>query len=170
MLNRTIFHEEKSVYRIVTGQTHPIFGAIPDKGCIPLPDTKTGTISTDNSDSSGGKVIRGSGTAFTTELIAGTSHIYYNGALRIVKRIQSDTLAELEYAFPASVPAGTLLKVPPHGKYRQIYAESTGTNQPAILQEAPFRPSTAFLNGGAPVSYNVYESGSDAEITFTCSI
>lgn len=169
MLNRTIFHEEKSVYRIVTGQTHPIFGAIPDKGCIPFPDTKTGTFSTDNFDSSGGKIMRGTNTLFTTELIAGTTHVYYNGAVRLVKRVYSDVMAELEYAFPASATAQAV-KVPPHGKYRQIYAESTGVNQPAVLQDAPFRPGKSFLNGGAPVAYNVYESGSDAEITFTVSI
>lgn len=113
--------------------------------------------------------MRGSGTAFTSELIAGTTHVYYNGAVRLVKRVHSDVLAELEYAFPASVTAQAV-KVPPHGKYRQIYAESTGTSQPAVLQDAPFRPGQNFLNGGAPVAYNVYESGSDAEITFTVSI
>lgn len=168
MLNRTVFHEEKTVYRIVTGQTHPIFGAIPDKGCIPFPETKTGTFSTDNLDSSGGKIVTGTGTLFTSELIAGESHVYYNGAVRLVKRVYSDTKAELEYAFPASVTAQAV-KVPQHGLYRQIYAESTGANQSAILQEAPFRPGKAFLNGGAPVAYNVFESGSDAEITFTVS-
>jgi hypothetical protein len=168
MLNRTIFHEEKTVVRIVTGQTHPIFGAIPDKGCIPLPDTKTGTFTTDNSDSSGGTLVRGTGTLFTSELVAGVSHIYNNGALRLVKRIISDTMLELEYKFPASVSAA-ILSVPKHGYYRQIYAESTGLSQPAVLQEAPFRSGQNFLNGGAPVSYNVYESGSNAEITFTLS-
>lgn len=168
MLNRTIFHEEKSVDRIVTGQTHPKFGAIPDIGCIPFPETKTGTFSTDNTDGSGGVIVKGNGTVFTTELIAGVSFLYFNGAVRIVKNVISDTMAELEYKFPSSVTA-QLVKVPPHGKYFQIYAESTGTNQPAILQEAPFRPGRNFLNGGAPVSYNVYESSSDAEITFTVS-
>lgn len=169
MLNRTNFHEEIEVFRIVTGQTHPIFGAIPDKGCIPFPDTKTGTFTTDNSDASGGVTVRGNSTLFSTELIEGSSFLYFNGALRRVKRVISNTMAELFYKFPASVTA-QIVAVPPLGKYRQIYAESTGENQPAILQEAPFRPGNNFLNGGAPVSYNVYESGSDAEITFTVSI
>ena len=125
-------------------------------------------ICTDNSDASVGKIVRGTDTIFKTELIAGTSHLYFNGALRLVKRVYSDVMAELEDAFPASV-TGQPVEVPPHGKYRQIFAESTGTNQAAVLQEAPFRPGNNFLNGGAPVSYNVYESGSDAEITFTVS-
>lgn len=168
MPDRTIFYEEKAVYRIVTGQTHPIFGAIPDKGCVPIPETKTGTFSTDNSDSTSGKIARGSGTLFTTELIAGASFIYFNGALRLVKKIFSDVMLEFENAFPASVTAQAV-KVPQHGYFRQIYAESTGTNQAAILQEAPFRPGKVCLTGGAPLSYNVYESGSDAEITFECT-
>jgi hypothetical protein len=168
MLNRTVFHEEKTVERIVTGQTHPIFGAIPDKGCIPLPDTKTGTFSTDNTDTSGGTLVRGTNTLFLTEVIAGTTHLYFNGAVRLVKRVISDVILELEYKFPASVTS-QIVSIPKHGYYRQIYAESSGTNQSAILQEAPFRPGKNFLNGGAPVSYNVFESGSDAEITFTLS-
>lgn len=169
MLSRTVFHEEIEVFRIVTGQTHPIFGAIPDKGCIPFPVTKTGTFSTDNSDAYGGVIMRGIGTLFTQELIAGTSFVYFNGAVRRVKKVVSDVIAELYYKFPASV-SGAPVSVPPANKYRQQYAESTGANQPAILQEAPFRPGNNFLNGGAPISYNVYESGSDAEITFTLSI
>lgn len=168
MLNRTIFHEEKSVDRIVTGHTHPKFGAIPDMGCIPFPDTKTGTFSTDNTDASLGTLVRGSSTLFSSELVAGVSHLYFNGALRLVKRVYKDTMCELEDKFPASVSAQPV-KVPPHGKYFQIYAESTGANQSAILQEAQFKPGSNFLNGGAPVSYNVYESSSDAEITFTVS-
>jgi hypothetical protein len=169
MLNRTLFHEEIATYRIVTGQTHPIFGAIPDVGCIPFPDLKTGTFSTDNSAADAGVIVRGNGTLFTTELIAGTSFLYFNGAVRRVKNIMGDTLLELYYKFPSSVTA-QLMKVPPANKYRQIYAESSGTNQPAVLQEAPFRPGKVFLNGGAPIAYSVYESSGDAEITFTLSI
>lgn len=159
--------EEKSVYRIVTGETHPIFGAIPDKGCIPLPDTKTGTFSTDNTDSSGGTLVRGDGTLFTSELIAGVSHIYYNGAVRLVKRIYSDVMLELEYKFPSTVTAQPV-KVPPR-KYRQQFAESVGS-ETAVLQEAPFPSGANFLNFGAPVSYDVSESSLNHKIAFTLSV
>lgn len=168
MLNRTNFHEERSVYRIVTGTTHPVFGAIPDTGCIPFPDTKTGTFSTDNTDSSLGKTVLGVGTLFLSELIEGSSHIYFSGAVRLVKRIFSDTLAELEYKFPSTVTAQPV-KVPPINKYRQQYAESIGTED-AVLQEAPFPAGSNFLNGGAPVTYDVSESSTNHKIAFTLSI
>lgn len=168
MLNRTEFHEEVEVFRIVTGTTHPIFGAIPDTGCIPFPVTKTGTFSTDNADATAGVTVRGNGTLFTSELISDTSFLYFNGAVRRVKKIISDTLLELYYKFPSSVTA-QVVSVPPNGKYRQQYAESIGTED-AVLQEAPFPSGSNFLNGGAPVTYDVSESSTNHKIAFTLSI
>jgi len=155
MLNQTKIHLEERTYDIITGQTHPILGVIPNTGVIPLPETKTGTISTDNTDSTAGCIVRGTSTLFTTELFVG-DFLYNSGRIRKIKYIHSDTMLELEYPFPASL-SSVAVSVPPRNTYRMITARSidiSATGNPK-LQESEFPAGAATVNGGSPLTYDV---------------
>jgi hypothetical protein len=155
MLNQTKIHLEERTYDIITGQTHPILGPIPNVGVIPLPLTKTGTFSTDNADSTAGVLVRGTDTLFTTELFVG-DFIYNNGRIRKIKYIHSDIMLTLEFAFPASLTA-QIVAVPPRNTYRMITARSidiSSTGNPK-LQESEFPHGSATVNGGSPLTYDV---------------
>jgi hypothetical protein len=152
------------VERIVTGTTHPYLGAIPTKGTIPVAETLTGTITTDNAGSTGGVIVLGTGTLFFTELYVGD--FIYNGdaEIRKIKAIFSDTMLEIEEKFPASL-SGAAVKRPKNHYYKTIVATSTGSAD-AELQEAKLEVDKKFEGMGSPLAYDA--SAVNAEITFEC--
>lgn len=170
MLNQNLVNNEQRVDRLKVSSAgttaHPYLGSFPTVSCFPLPVAKTGTFSTDNASSTGGggKIVVGIGTLFLTELNVG-DFIYNAGKLRRVKSIVSDTMLNLEYAFPASLTT-QVVSVPPRKHYKMITAKSVGTAD-ALLQEQAFAQGEAIVEGGTPISYDVTTSG--AAIEFTAS-
>lgn len=165
MINQNLVNNEVKVERITTGTTHPYLGAIPTKGTIPLAETLTGTITTDNAGDSEGLIVLGSGTIFLTEVYPGDFIYDDDAAIRKVKAVFSDTMLELEEAFPASVAAIDLM-VPKRSYYKAITARSSGTVD-AELQESSFVAGSSTVTGGSPLAYDA--STADSEIEFTCS-
>lgn len=161
---------ESQHFRLVTGTTHNILGAIPAKGCLPLPDAKTGTITSDpaSAGADNKKIVFGTGTFFLDEVHEG-DYIYAVDVCRRVMAVTSNSQLILDYPFPSIVSA-VALKVVRHGKYRRITANSTGSAD-AIYQEAAFKAaailSSANEMGLAPISYDA--STLNAAITFDLS-
>jgi len=164
-LNQNLTNNEYKVERIVTGTTHPYLGAIPSKGTIPLAETLTGTISTDNAGTSEGLIVVGTGTIFLTELMPGDFLYDGDAAIRKIRYIFSDTMLELEEKFPADASADPLLR-PKNMFYKQIAARSSGTVD-AELQESPFELGQTIVTGGSPLAYDC--SVANTQIEFTCS-
>lgn len=174
MVNQTIFHDETEVYRLAiptTGVTHPILGIFAAKGCVPAPVTKDGTISTDNTDSSGGCVVRGVGTLFTqasaitnnnSDYQIGRFLVNADGVCRRIKAVNSDTIITLVNPFPASLSSSAPKLV--INKPAMITAKSVGTVD-AIMQEQDFVVGESFVGGGTPLSYDVSAAG--AQIDFS---
>lgn len=158
MLNQKANNEEKVSYRVVVvtgGITHPVLGAIPAKGCFPLPLTKTGTISTTNTDATKpGKTVLGVGTLFQSEIQVDDYLADSNGVLRRVVYIFSDTMLEIEAKFPTQLSAAAV-KISRKSNFKMIAAKSTGSVDATALQEQVFPVGETFLNGGSPVSYDV---------------
>jgi hypothetical protein len=152
------------VERIVTGTTHPYLGVIPTKGTIPLAETLTGTITTDNAGTSEGVIVLGTDTIFLTELAPGDFLYDDDAAIRKIRYIFSDTMLELEEKFPASV-SGVALKRPKNQYYKEILATSSGTAD-AELMEANFPDTSKYVGYGSPLSYDA--SAGSAQITFDC--
>jgi len=166
-LNQNFTNNEHLVERIKTGTTHPYLGAIPTTGCIPLPETLTGTITTDNAGgevAKDGKTVIGDGTIFLTEVFPG-DFIYNGTSVRKVRYVFSDTMLELEQAFPASLTAADL-KVPKKNLYKQIVAFCAGTAN-SIVQEAQLKLGDQITTGGTPISYDA--AAANSELEFTCS-
>lgn len=162
---------EQQRLRVVTGTTHPILGAIGTKNCLPLPDTKTGTITCNVTTTVGTenkKVVFGTNTLFRTEVFEG-DYIYAADVVRKVLYITSDTQLILEQPLPTDI-SGVALKVVRSGKYKIIGASSTGSAD-AIYQEAKFEVgqvgTVANEAGLVPVSFDA--SAANAEITFELS-
>jgi len=153
------------VERIVPGTTHPYLGSIPAKGTIPLAETLTGTIDTDNAGTSEGLIVMGTDTIFLTELMPGDFLYDGDAAVRKIRYIFSDTMLELEEKFPADLSGDDVLR-PKNMFYKQIIAKSTGTVD-AELQEAVFRVGEDVVLGGSPVAYDC--STANTLIEFTCS-
>ena len=156
------------VERLVPGATHPYLGSVPAKGTIPLSETLTGTIESDNSGPDTaleGRIVIGTGTIFLTELMPGDFLYDGDAAVRKIRYIYSDTMLELEEPFPASLSADPVLR-PKNNYYKQIIAKSTGTVD-AELQEAVFRVGEDVVLGGSPVAYDC--STANTLIEFTCS-
>ncbi len=172
-----ILNDEVQVYRVAIvpgGITHPILGAIPDKGCIPLPVTKTGTISTDNTDSTSGCIVRGTGTLFldatsTTEQGSDFQKNRFlanaDGVLRRIKEVNSNIMITLVNPFPASLVAAAVKLVTLKPGY--IVAKSVGTAD-AILQEQDFVVGEVYVGEGSPVSYDV--SAANSQIDFSIHV
>lgn len=164
MINTNLGNNNAKVERIVTGETHPYLGLIPAVGTIPLLTDLTGTITTDNAGASAGLTVLGSGTIFLTEVFPGDFIYNDDGAIRKVRYVFSDTMLELEEAFPASVSA-IALQVSKLSYYNTVLVENTGASD-GILQEAGFASgSKSVIEGGAPISYDA--TGTTLE--FTCS-
>lgn len=164
---------ENSRLRVVTGTTHNILGAIATKGCLPLADTKTGTISSDPTTADPGnignkRIVFGTNTLFLSEVREG-DYIYAADVCRKVLYVTSNTQLILEYQFPSTV-SGVALKVVRSGKYKIVRASSTGSAD-AIYQEAKFefgQVAEVWNDMGlAPVSWDASAGGS--EITFELS-
>ena len=153
------------VERIVTGVTHPYLGAIPTKGTIPIAETLTGTISTDNAGTSAGVIGVGTGSLFLTELSAGDFLYDSDAAIRKILYVFSDTMIQFEEKFPASL-SSVAVKRPKNQYYKQVLAESTGSTN-AKLQESVFKAASKTVLDGSPVTYDVTTASS--EITFDCS-
>lgn len=166
--------QEHISYRVVIGNntatTHPVLGSFPAKGCIPLPVSGTGTVSTDNAGSSAGLTVYGTGTTF----LSGTSLTRpekgdflcdSNFVLRRIKSVDSDTQLTLDAKFPSNL-AGESFKFVKKNKARYILASSTGTAA-AILNEQNFAIGDKSINDGTPLSYDV--SAASSEISFTYS-
>lgn len=159
------------VIAAATPVTHNILGVIPNKGCFPLPDTKTGTITSTPTTTVGTdnkKVVFGTGTLFRTEVFEG-DYIYAADVCRKVLYVTSDTQLILEAPLPANI-AAVAFKVVRAGKYKIIGASATGSAN-AIYQEATLEAgqvaTVANEMGLAPVSYDV--SAANSEITFELS-
>jgi len=164
-MGQNLIQNDFKVERITTGTTHPYLGAIPAKGTIPLPETLTGTITTDNAGASAGVTVLGVGTIFLTEIYPG-DFIYNNDAeVRKVLYVFSDTMLQLEEKFPASV-SGIALKRPKNQYYKKIIARSSGTVD-AELQESNFELGQTLENGGSPLAYDC--TTANTQIEFTCT-
>lgn len=167
MLNQNLVNNETRVDRVKidsSGSTvHPTLGTFPTVGCFPLAETKSGTFTTDNATTmaKNGRMVLGSGTAFLTECFPG-DFLYNAGHLRRIKYVYSDTLMELEFAFPASL-TGQNVTVPPRKKYKAITIKSIGTAA-ATLQEQSFASGNSEITGGTPISYDVSASNAGIEI------
>lgn len=174
MINQTLFHDETEIYRLAiptAGVTHPILGNFLNKGCVPAPVTKAGTISTDNTDSSGGCVVLGVGTAFTqADAITNNNSDYQigrflvnaTGICRRIKAVNSDTIITLVNPFPTSLASSAPKLV--INKPAMITAKSVGSVD-AILQEQDFVIGESLVGGGSPLSYDVSAAG--AQIDFS---
>lgn len=177
MINQTIFHDETEVIRVAiptAGVVHPFWGTFAAKSCIPLPVTKAGTISTDNTDSSGGCVVRGVNTAFLqAEAITNNNSDYQigrflvnpDGVCRRIKDVNSDTMITLVNPFPSSLASSAPKLVT--FKPAMITAKSVGTVD-AILQEQDFVMGETLVGGGSPLSYDVSAAG--AQINFSIHV
>lgn len=164
--------EEFQVHRVVVGNntptTHPTLGTIPVKGSWPLPVTKTGTITTDNSGGApalAGKLVVGSGTLFKSELNEGDYLSDAAGAIRRIKFIYSDIMLELDAKFPSSLSAAAV-KLVKKNAYRSILVESTGTAT-ATLNEQSFKQNSKMFDDGAPISYDVSTASSEIAVTLS---
>ena len=77
----------------------------------------------------------------------------------------SDTLIQLEQAFPSDISTAHGLWVCRPQVYNSIYAKSTGDVDATALQEAPFAQNDTLVNGGAPISFDA----TAGQIDFTLS-
>ena len=167
MINETVAHDERGVYRAVTGQTSHFPKAdgtldtfqFPQRGTVPMARTFPGTIESD------GKYVRGTDTEFTKGIKVG-DYLYDDAAaVRMIRHIISDTLLELDDGFPVDVNGIDVL-VCERQTFKMIIAESTGTGE-AILQEAIFPVGSRVVHGGAPIAYDA--TSSNGQICFSVS-
>jgi hypothetical protein len=167
MFNQNVWHAEKQTFHLVTGGAYRlpgpygriIYGSIfQTKGTIPLSSPKAGTII------SQGVMVRGTSTLFKTD-VQEEDYIHANNVVRKVRHVISDTLLELEGGFPTDITTAHGLRVCRPQVYNSIYAKSSGSADATAIQEAPFRQTDTFLNGGAPISFDA----TAGEISFTLS-
>ena len=157
MINATLFHDTLNTIRVYTGQNaHPYFGNVPNKGCMPPPQYRPGTIKSDV------YAIRGTNTSFKDGRIKNNDFLWDgNASVRRVTDIQSDILLFIDKPFPAPVNALSVYHID-RGTYRMIYAKSVGTVN-AILQESQFAVGNTALTGGSPISYDTTTVGAQIE-------
>jgi hypothetical protein len=166
MITNLLEYPEYAVYRAVTGQASvfpraldgvPTAVTFPVKGTIPLAHTNTGTIS------STGVEVRGTGTAFETELRI-DDYLYDNdNSVRRIIKIESDTKLVLNAAFPANVTGIAVLSCA-RQEFKVIQVENSSENV-AELQEAPFAANSRVILWGAPIAYDALTG----QISFTVS-
>lgn len=157
MINATLFHDTLNTFRCYSGQNnHPYFGNVRNKGVMPPPDTRPGTISSDV------YAIRGVNTVFTRGRIKINDFLWDGqAAVRRVTAIQSDTLLFIDKPFPSPVSNLSVYHID-RGAYRMIYAKSVGTVA-SILQEASFEVGNTALTGGSPIAYDASAAGAKIE-------
>lgn len=178
MLNIGALNAETQTYRIYLGGagiTHPILGTIPSQGSFPKPMQGTGTVATVALDPTNGTLVTGTGTFFKNDPGPSSSTRFYgevepgdyiavnaNGQfIRRITQVIDDTHLKIEAPFPSSLNGN--FYIVKKNRYRMIYAKSVGSGN-AILLEQTFVSGETFLNGGAPVTYDV--TGSNAAISF----
>lgn len=161
MFNETIFHPEFATFRAATGGAYNLIGAygvmtkgtnFPNKGAIPIPTGKSGTILTT------GKAVRGTGTLFTKEMRP-NDYLYHKDVVRRIDYIVSDTLMFMTQAFPSDITVAEIPLYCESQMYKAIYAKNTNTSTVAVFQEAPLAMANTFLNGGAVISYDASSGG-----------
>lgn len=161
MFNETLYHPEVATFRAATGGAYNLIGAygvmakgtsFPNKGAIPIPTGKSGTIK------STGKAVRGTGTLFTREMRPG-DYLYHKEVVRRIDYIESDTLLHLTQAFPSDISVSEIPLYCESQMYKAVYAKNTHASTSAVFQEAPIAPSNTFLNGGAVISYDASAGG-----------
>lgn len=178
MLNAGALNAEKQTYRIYlngAGITHPILGVIPSQGSIPFPMQGTGTVATVALDPTNGTLVTGTNTRFLSDPQTG-SKTKFTGAvspgdyiavnvngqfLRRITQVIDDTHLYIEAPFPSSLNGN--FYIVKRNPYKMIYAKSVGSGN-AILLEQTFVAGETFLNGGAPITYDV--TGASAAISF----
>lgn len=176
MENATLFHSEIETYRLVVGPAgdtvHPTLGTIPNKGVLPLATQLTGTISSLTADPSGGKLVIGVGTTFLgspdKKGIVEEGDFIYDPAQFVARRVNqvlSDSRLVLFAKFPSQLVAVNLWIV--KRTFRKVYAKSTGTGIPKLLEQN-FAVGDTFLNSGAPITYDA--SVVSSEISFELSL
>lgn len=161
-------HQEELEYRIfTTGKNHPETGVlIPDKGTIPLAQTKSGTFLSDD------KVVRGFSSSFESEF--DRNRYLYSASHSVIRRIDyitDDNLMFLTASFPSNLASTNLVQTPNHrSKYKLVIVRNTGTVD-AIVQEQLLAPGKIIVKefdfGVAPISYDASAAG--AELTFEVS-
>lgn len=162
MINETLFHPEVAVFRAQTGGAYNFpkaYGVVvngtsfPTIGSIPQATPKNGTII------SQGKNVRGIGTSFTTQMQIG-QYIYAKNVVRRITLIISDTLLEINQAFPTDItsPAVTPLICEPQ-TYKMVYVKNTHASTAAVVQEAPMASGAQMVEGGSPFSYDASGGG-----------
>lgn len=180
MFNTGALNAEKETIRIFMNGaiTHPILGALPSQGSLPVPQQGTGSVSTLNNDLTNGTLVTGVGTKFTNDTQTGSKtkftgevcegdYLAINSAGQMIRRIvqvKSDTQLVIESAFPSSLAGTNNFYIIKKNQYRMIYAKAVGSAN-AILQEQTFVAGETFLNGGAPITYDV-SAGASSAISF----
>jgi hypothetical protein len=167
MFNQNQWHAEKQTFRAMTGGAYKLLGPygtiiqgtnFPAKGTIPMSCPKAGTII------STGLYVRGTGTTFKTD-VQEEDYIHANNVIRKVRHVISDTLLQLEQAFPSDISTAHGLWICRPQVYNSIYAKSTGDADATALQEVPFAQNDTLVNGGAPISFDA----TAGQIDFTLS-
>lgn len=166
MINETLYHPESSIWRATTGGAYNFpsaYGIIasgtvfPNKGAIPVPTNKNGTII------SQGKKVRGTGTLFLTQQIKPGDFIYAKEVVRQVDYVESETLLTLKQAFPTDIATGVSVLVCEQQTYKMVYAKNTHASSAGVLQESPMAAGNTHLSAGAPFSYD-FSGGGTLEI------
>lgn len=168
MVNETMWHAEKAVFRAITGGPYRMLGpygtiisgnTLPAKGTIPVSIPKAGTFITQ------GVMVRGTNTKFKSD-VQEEDYIHASDVVRKVRHVITDELLELEQAFSADISVGTELRVCRPQVYKEITAKSVGEADATALQEVTFPQDTSVSLGGAPISYDA----STGKIDFTLSV
>lgn len=169
MINETLWHDERSTYRAVTGVMSTFPNAegtierfvMPTKGTVPLARTFSGTIESD------GVNVRGTDTAFFGDGIKIGDYLYDgDGAVRKIKEIITEELMVVEYPFPSDISAASPVLVCERQTFKMITWQNVGSGI-GVLQEVLIAVGERAMNGGAPVAYDA--TASNAQIAFTVS-
>lgn len=138
------------------------------KDTFPQSTTLTGTITAVNNNT----LIKGTGTAFETELQAGEwIYIEAQSAFRQIRAINSNTELVLWSAFPAAVSGATPKRVPNSG-YRMISwsIDSAGTAKiDNITFEAGDSGTLSYMGGKrpSPILIDSTANGNNVYVEFT---
>jgi hypothetical protein len=153
------YNRSTTVKTEITGQN-----GFPSKGTLPKGRTLSGTFS------SNGKIVTGTGTAFTTELggMKGWLYSTADNELRAFTQINGDDVLYLDTAFTNNQSGQPVIVCTP--LYRSIGARSSHASNPATLNNRTFTAGQSksynFPGGVDPISYNAASGALSGEITF----